>query len=129
MCYLITHGADPNRKDDHGDTPLLDAATRGHLAVVQYLLATIGIDKHQTNRTGGTALFAAASGGHSVVVDYLVVEVGCEMERMNRQGLVLSYALSIDPNKTPYRTTCKHLLNTPNTHTLTHVTLHPSTTH
>ena len=85
VAYLITHGADPNRGDDHSDTPLLDACTRGHLAVVQHLVATIGVDIYQSNHLGIAALFAAAGAGHLAVVVYLV-EAGCEVEGMNRHG-------------------------------------------
>ena len=85
VCYLITHGADPNRGDDNGDTPLLDATIRGHLPVVEYLITTIGVDLNQTNHNGVTALIAAAIAGHLEVVECLV-ERGCEVERRNRQG-------------------------------------------
>ena len=63
-------GADHSapRSDAGGWTPLLAAAHRGHLAVVEVLLAANASVLASKSDTGASALFYAAKGGHAEVV-------------------------------------------------------------
>jgi hypothetical protein len=64
---LTTQKADVNATDEHGNTPLIEAARLGHDDVVRALL--IGrADVHAKNDQGQTALSLAAAGNHDQTV-------------------------------------------------------------
>jgi ankyrin repeat protein len=52
---LLRLGADPNKKSDIGETPLMEASAYGYTEIVQILLEG-GANKNLTNRSGQTAL-------------------------------------------------------------------------
>ena len=66
----LNAGWDPNRTFEHGTTPLMVAAHRGHGKVVRLLLAH-GADVHRRNRKGDTALQLAQAAGHRRVAALL----------------------------------------------------------
>jgi len=68
--YLISHGADINKKTKQGDTALHLAACKKHTATVEYLLE-LGIDKHLTNNDGDTAGFDAGLVGTQHMANYV----------------------------------------------------------
>jgi uncharacterized protein len=68
---LLDAGADPNRRDASGRSPLSLAALGGHLPVVEVLLAA-GADTELRSDTGMTALMQAAARGHVTIVALLV---------------------------------------------------------
>jgi ankyrin repeat protein len=60
---LLKKGADPNAKNEYGNTPLHEAASRGHVDVVRLLLEH-GADPNIQNNIGWTPLHLAAFWGH-----------------------------------------------------------------
>lgn len=70
---MRTGGANPNQcSRDDGSTPLLIAAQRGHLSMVQKLAEDGNARVDQAAIDGGTPLLHAAQNGHSEVVEWLV---------------------------------------------------------
>jgi len=69
--YLVEQGADKDKADEHGMTPLILAAKHNRLAVVQYL-AKQGVDIGKADINGETPLIAATWFGNFAVVQYLV---------------------------------------------------------
>jgi ankyrin repeat protein len=61
LVALLDAGADPNRADPHGTTPLMMAAGYGYTDMVQILLRR-GADPKMRNRDGATALDLAITG-------------------------------------------------------------------
>ena len=55
---LINNGADINRQDSYGATPLIEASFRGHPEIVSLLLEN-GVDVTVVDRDGYTALMIA----------------------------------------------------------------------
>ena len=73
--YLITRGADLNRKSVKGNTALHDCAECGSLEIMKLLLghqAKMAPDSYQM-----TPLLAAAVTGHSAIVEYLLTRAEC----------------------------------------------------
>jgi ankyrin repeat protein len=59
----VQQGADKDKADEEGCTPLFMAAQQGHLAVAQYLVQQ-GVDKDKAWDNGATPFFKAAQNGH-----------------------------------------------------------------
>lgn len=53
---LISTGADVNKADADGWTPLLSAADNGHTEIVKLLLGVLGIDLNRANKYGASPL-------------------------------------------------------------------------
>jgi ankyrin repeat protein len=69
---LLEKGADPNAKDDIGQTPLMGAARNGHIGTVNVLLAAGAEVDERLHATNWTALLLAAFYGHAEVVKALL---------------------------------------------------------
>ena len=67
---LVSPNVDVNARDEHGNTPLIEAARFGHDEVVAALL-TAKADVKAKNDEGKTALMLAAEGGHDETVRVL----------------------------------------------------------
>jgi ankyrin repeat protein len=81
---LLENGADLEAKNKDGDTALLCACWKGHIAVVKMLLdKDANIEAQNNNRK--TALFYACSMGHIAVVEMLV-DKGANIEA-NKDGI------------------------------------------
>ncbi|POM78140.1 TKL protein kinase [Phytophthora palmivora] len=70
--------------NEDGNTPLIVAARRGHLDVVEYLV-DLGVDIDKQDSNGNTPLLLAARWGKLDVVQYLVEE-GADIEIQNKSG-------------------------------------------
>jgi ankyrin repeat protein len=79
---LLRHGAQPMSRDETGYVPLMCAAARGHLPVVQMLLQHMGgrgVDERNQggndpdNHEGKTALHCSAYWGQAEVVRFLLL--------------------------------------------------------
>ncbi|CAK4438157.1 unnamed protein product [Aphanomyces euteiches] len=68
---LLTHGANVNSTDKHGNTPLYWASLRGHLETVKELLSS-GARADISNHRDETALHKAAEHGHFNIVKELL---------------------------------------------------------
>lgn len=65
-------GADVNRKNREGETSLICAASNGHKALVELLLAKGADVEAKDRRHGDTALMGAARNGHKEIVASLL---------------------------------------------------------
>ena len=70
-AVLLEHGADPNRPDGRGKTPVLLAASSGKAATLAQLLKHGG-DASVKSRDGHTLLQTAAKSGQPDAVEYLL---------------------------------------------------------
>lgn len=82
---LLGQGADKNRGDQDGLTPLILAAVHGHRDVVEALLGAKA-DPNKGDILGWTPLIEAAYYGHAGIVQALL-EGGAEAGRKNSYGL------------------------------------------
>ena len=80
----INDGADVNKADNEGATPLYVAAYKGHLEVVQHLLEN-GADVNKSTNGGFTPLYIAAQQGYLEVVK-LLLDNGAEINKANSNG-------------------------------------------
>eukprot|EP00752_Nemacystus_decipiens_P006553 g5900.t1 len=85
VCALLHAGADKDRVDNDGDTPLILASSRGHLSIVQTLLGA-GADVHTRNTAAGrAALYRAAGKGHDEIVGILL-QNGADKDVLTTNG-------------------------------------------
>jgi ankyrin repeat protein len=73
-----------NVVDNVGETPLLKAATAGHLSVVKYLLSN-GVGLNVRDRNGRTALHKASLFGHKSIVEFLLSQ-GADVNDRDNDG-------------------------------------------
>jgi ankyrin repeat protein len=90
LKLTVKAGADPKLTNRFGGTALIPAAERGHVAVVQYLLAHTNIDINHVNNLGWTALLEAivlSDGGpkHQEIVAILI-QHGADVNIPDRSG-------------------------------------------
>lgn len=83
MALFLSHGADVNAVNAHGETALLHASWKGHLDAVRWLVA----QGAQANRQGKawSALHYAAFAGHADIVRYLLTQ-GADMNALSPNG-------------------------------------------
>eukprot|EP00944_MAST-04C_sp_MAST-4C-sp1_P012559 g12559.t1 len=88
---LLEQGADPNKKNKYGITPLHQAAREGHTEVCKLLLEK-GADPNKAKNNGSTPLHWAAYDGHTEVAK-LLLDKGADPNIANKWGLTpLHYA-------------------------------------
>ena len=81
---LVEQGADKDKGDGIGKTPLWWASKNGHLEVAQYLVEQ-GAAMEKANNISITPLSVAAQNGHLEVVRYLL-EQGADRDKANLDG-------------------------------------------
>ena len=81
---LLSAGADKNKADADGHTPLWTAAQRGRLNIVGLLLNE-DVDMKRVNKFGTSPLWIASACGHNEVVR-LLVSAGADTGAANKQG-------------------------------------------
>lgn len=82
---LLDHGADTNRADFNGTTPLLAAIANNSPATVEALLAQ-GADPGRQNNTGVTPLLAAIQRGQNATIQVRAACGGRGSGPFSRQG-------------------------------------------
>ncbi|WP_425341272.1 ankyrin repeat domain-containing protein [Brevibacillus borstelensis] len=87
----IEAGADPKLTNRYGGTALIPAAERGHVEVVEELLAHSGVDVNHVNNLGWTALMEAivlSDGGeaHQKIVQ-LLINHGADVTIPDKDGV------------------------------------------
>ena len=86
LSLLITAGADVNKADKYGMTPLRAAACNGHTECVRHLLAAPGIDVNKADKYGRTPLYTAARNGYAECVRHLLAAPGIDVNKADRYG-------------------------------------------
>ena len=81
---LIATGADANKADNDGTTPIHPASSRDHLEVVQTLIAA-GADVNKANNSGYTPIFWASLNGRLEVVQALIA-AGADVNKAGNDG-------------------------------------------
>ena len=81
---LKQENTEPDFKDNNGETPLFQAAMRGHKKMVDLLLCK-GAEPDSKNYIGQTPLSQAASHGHKEVVE-LLLRKGAELDFKDNDG-------------------------------------------
>ena len=84
VMRMVQQGADMNKVNRNGSTPLMFAVHAGHMAIVRYLVEQ-GADKNQANHKGYTPLMFAVQEGHMAIVRYLV-EQGVDKNQADHEG-------------------------------------------
>ena len=85
VAALLDCGADPGHRGPAGLTALQIAATEGHAAVVERLVARGGVNA--LDEFGTSALHAAAWAGHARVVAILLTAPGVDVNLRDQRGL------------------------------------------
>lgn len=75
ITFLVERGADVNLSNEHGCTPLMDAAELGKNEILEYLLAK-GADIHAKKNNGASALDMARSTENTDAIEILTSKSG-----------------------------------------------------
>ena len=86
VSRLIEAGADINKAENDGWTPLMMAAEFGHGDIVKYLLDS-GADVLMQTYTGRTALACAEAGKFTFVINILKKAIAARMSVKNSQRI------------------------------------------
>jgi hypothetical protein len=89
---LIATGADVNKVDNDGVTPISLASYKGHLEVVQALIAA-GADVNKVDDNGYTPMYCASYKGHLEVVQVLIA-AGADVNKADDNGYTPMYCAS-----------------------------------
>ena len=89
---LVATGADVNKADNDGWTPIYVASQDGHLEVVQALIAA-GADVNKADNDGRTPISRASLKGHLEVVQALIA-AGADVSKASNDGWTPIYSAS-----------------------------------
>jgi len=82
--FLLEHGADLNKEDSFGETPLFVACRNGDESIVKCLVEH-GADINKEKNDGKTPLFNACESGNEAIIKYLV-EHGADINKESYYG-------------------------------------------
>jgi quinoprotein dehydrogenase-associated probable ABC transporter substrate-binding protein len=82
--FLVSKGAEVNKVDDQGATPLSSAARQRHPEMVELLIG-LGANVNEPNRDGMTPLISAVMRDHVPTVKVLL-DKGADIEKPNTEG-------------------------------------------
>ena len=83
VCVLLESGAEKDKADNKGCTPIFIASANGHEEVVRFLLQ-MGADKDKATHRGRTPIFAAAKGHLNVVL--CLLQAGADKDKVDDDG-------------------------------------------
>jgi len=89
--FFIAVGADVNQKDEDGNTPFLNAASKNKLEIIQLLFPNVK-NIHNSNKKGQSAFMLATQNNTNKVVTFLM-EKGTSVQGQDRAGNGLGYYL------------------------------------
>ncbi|KAL9170064.1 hypothetical protein ABFS82_04G119700 [Erythranthe guttata] len=89
---LFEAGADPNKTDYNGQSPLHRAASNGHEDIVRFLIER-KVDVNLRDDSGKTALFEAIKNGHDSISSALA-EAGATLSTVENAGNLLCEAVA-----------------------------------
>lgn len=95
---LIQDGADVNRADNRGLTPLHQSILEGHIEIALALIHQ-GADVNRANNVGTTPLHFAAYFGHTETA-LALIQQGADVNRPNDKGSPPLYYAMVSDNKT-----------------------------
>lgn len=95
LQQLIAEGMDTNSKDNNGDTPLHIASNRGHLPIVQELLAQRFTDVNDVNVDGDTPLHKMAYSDPNLYVLRELLHHGANINAKNNAHNTVLHLASI----------------------------------
>jgi len=81
---LVKAGADVNKQDKDGCTPVYDAASKGHATAIT-ALKTAGANVDTPDKDGWTPVYIAAQGGHAAAITALHA-AGANVDTPNKYG-------------------------------------------
>jgi hypothetical protein len=85
-CLIKELGADVNRPDENGVSPVFYAAMKGQLTALLCLIQDFGADANRLNKRGITPMIAAASEGYQDIVRVLVRDFGADLNHAAQDG-------------------------------------------
>jgi hypothetical protein len=86
QCLVKELGADVNKPDDRGRTPLCITAQMGDLAIMRALVKDLHADVNKTDQAGYSPLWIAARVGDLAIVQCLVKELGADVDLAGEEG-------------------------------------------
>ncbi len=92
--FLLQHGAELESKDVHGQTPLMWAAKRGNLEVVQSLVAH-GAELNAQDERERTALLLAGASGNTNIVQLLIKRGAVSQSASTNQNSIYDLTVGV----------------------------------